>query len=171
MKTRTLIFLGLLLAISWWSMANACGKTHPLFEIERSKNGNVVHYDACLTQDNKLSDSQAVSVYWVLKNGEREDLNDAERKYAYGIESEKPIGSDKSEIVVTALKDRKMTVEKIDGAYRVVVSIDGKESLLEKVYVQSEDRLLGLPKIIYVDVFGLALKDKTPVKERIVPKG
>jgi hypothetical protein len=45
--------------------------------------------------------------------------------------------------------------------------IDGKQSYLEKVYVESEERWSGLPKVHYVDVFGSAVNTNTPVKERL----
>ena len=58
-------------------------KTSPLFIIERSKNANVVHYDARLTADGKLDPKEPVIAYWVLlaKDGRREKLKlDREEK-------------------------------------------------------------------------------------------
>jgi hypothetical protein len=38
----------------------------PLFIIERSKNSNVVHYDARLTADGELAAEEPVIAYWVM---------------------------------------------------------------------------------------------------------
>ncbi len=57
----------------------------PLFVIERSVNGNTVHYDAKL-KDGKLDPQQPVVAYWILsENGKRQELNLLERLKAYGF--------------------------------------------------------------------------------------
>src|SRR3972149_1101371 len=63
-------------------------KTNPLFIIQRSKNANVVHYDAQLTADGKLDPKEPVIAYWVMlaKDGRREELNWIEKKKAYGFD-------------------------------------------------------------------------------------
>ena len=79
----------------WWfavlallaAPAAAQIKTSPLFIIERSKNANVVHYDARLTADGNLDPKEPVIAYWVLlaKDGGREKLSWIEKKKAYGF--------------------------------------------------------------------------------------
>jgi hypothetical protein len=61
-----------------------------LFIIERSKNRNVVHYEAQLSQDGKLHPQGPVIVYWIMlaEDGRREPLNRIERHVAYGFEIE-----------------------------------------------------------------------------------
>ncbi len=163
--------LGLLLILISWSVSHACNKADTLFKIERSKNGNVVQYDACLLNDGVLSDTDPVSAYWMLENGQREDLNALEKNFAYGIKSEKRIGKDKVQISLAALSNRKVIVEKDHDQYRAITSINGKQSILERIYVKSEQRLVGPAKVICIDVFGRTLASNTPVQERIVPKG
>ncbi len=163
--------LSVLLILLSWSTSDACNGTDALFKIARSKNGNVVQYDACLLSDGGLSNSDPVSVYWILENGQREALTSIEKNYAYGVKLGKKIGKDKVEIFIAALADREVIVEKKDGKYKVVVSINGNESILENIFVESEDRWFGPPKVLYIDVFGRTLAANTSVKERIVPKG
>jgi Domain of unknown function (DUF4833) len=169
MKNLSLILGAFLIAISW-SVSDACIKSDPLFRIERSKNENVVQYDACIISDGDLSDSDPVSVYWILEKGQREDLSGIEKLFVYGIKFGKKLEKDKVEISLVALGNRKGVVEKNDGKYRVVVSINGKESILEKIYVKSEEELIGPPEVLYIDLFGRTLAADTPVRERIVPK-
>jgi intergrase/recombinase len=146
-----------------------CNKRDPLFKVERSKNANFVRYDACLLQDGNLSGSNPVDVYWVLGRGEKEELNAIEKEYAYGIDSRKKLGENKFRIVINALKDREIIVEELNADYKAFVRIKGKRSILEKVYVKSEERSLGFPKVNYVDLFGRSLQTNQPVRERIVP--
>lgn len=150
--------------------ANVCNKKVPLFKIGRSKNKNIVQYDACLLQNNNISESDPVHAYWVLADGKKEELSLVESKEAYGIESKEKLGQNKFRIVLAALKDREIIVEKIQGKYKALVKINGESSILEKIYVQSEDQSLSLPKVHYVDVFGRSLKTNKTVKERITPK-
>src|SRR4030043_353480 len=58
-----------------------------LFIIERSKNANVVHYDARLTADGKLDPKEPVIAYWILlaEDGRRKGLSWIEKKMAYGF--------------------------------------------------------------------------------------
>jgi hypothetical protein len=51
-----------------------------------------------------------------------------------------------------------------------VVSIDGKQGILEKVYIESKERLGGLPRILYIDLFGRTEGTGLPIRERIIPK-
>ncbi len=170
MKTLILT-LGIFLMIASWTVSDACNKAGPLFKIERSKNGNIVQYDACLQENGLLADSDPVSAYWILEDGRREDLNMLEKKTAYGLKLEKRLEKDKVQISLAAIEDRKLIVEKKDGKYRVVTSINGKESILEKVFVKSEEHAVGPPKVLYVDLFGRSLSGNISVREHLVPKG
>ena len=70
------------------AMANVyADKTTNLFVIERSKNANVVNYDAVLTDEGKINENKPIDAYWLLyayKNGEREELSAFDKK-AYGF--------------------------------------------------------------------------------------
>ncbi len=169
MKTFILT-LGIFLIMVSWSVSDACNKAGPLFKIERSKNGNVVQYDACLREDGLLAESDPVSAYWILEDGRREDLNMLEKKTAYGLKLEKRLEKDKVQISLAAFEDRKLIVERKDGKYRVVTSINGKESVLEKLFVKSEEHAVGPSRVLYVDLFGRSLADNTPVQEHFVPR-
>jgi len=150
--------------------ADLCNKKVPLFKIERSKNRNIVQYDTCLLKDNNISDSNPVHAYWVLANGKKEKLSAVENKEAYGVESKEKLGQNKFRIVLAALKDRSLIVQKMKEGYKAVTQINGELSILERVYVQSEEQTLGLPKVQHVDLFGRSVKTNKPVQERLTPK-
>jgi hypothetical protein len=171
MKIKSLILLStiLILFLSWSQGWAYCNKKAPLFRIERSKNKNIVQYNACLLQNNSISDSNPVEAYWVLTNGQKEELNIVESKQAYGIESKEKLGENKFRILLAALKDRELIIQKTKGGYKALVRINGTPSILERVYVNSEE-VIGLPKVHYIDLFGRILQTNRPVKERITPK-
>lgn len=165
-----MLFVLTFLLLSWGQGHAFCAKTGSLFKIERSKNKNIVQYNACLLQNDRISDENPVEAYWVLTDGNKEELNFLENKQAYGIKGKEKLGENKFRILLAALKDRDIIVQKIGGNYKAVVRINSKPSILERVYVNSEEKSMGLPTVHYVDLFGKALKTNHPVKERITPK-
>ena len=171
MKILIIILLAIILSlVSWSAFADSCNTSDPLFFIERNKNKNYVQYDVRLTKDNDLPASNPVTTYWVLENGQQQKLSLIERKYAYGIDSQEKLEKNKFKVFLVALKGREIIVEKIKGSFRAVVFIDGKQSILEKVYIASKERLMGLPKVLYIDLFGRTKGKGFPMRERIIPK-
>jgi hypothetical protein len=59
-----------------------------LFVIERSKNANIVVYDANRGPSGDLSATEPIVAYWLLngENGKREELNRVDRDRAYGFD-------------------------------------------------------------------------------------
>ena len=156
--------------VSWSAFALFSSKNDHLFFIERSKNKNLVQYDVRLTKNNNILDSDPVSVYWVLENGTQRDLNLIQRKFAYGIDSYEKLQNDKLRVFFVALKEREVIVEKTEGSFRAITAINGKPSVLERVYVESREGWTGLPRVLYVDLFGRNKETGLPINERIVPK-
>jgi hypothetical protein len=157
----------IVLAPAWSVMATSWDNNAHLFFIERSKNQNVVQYDVQLMENNDLCEPSPVVVYWVLGNGQQEELNLIQRKYAYGIDSQDKLDKNKFRILLTVLKDREIIVERINGSYKAAVFIGGKYSILNKVYVKSKEDLIGIPKVFYIDLFGWDIQTNLPIKERI----
>jgi hypothetical protein len=157
----------ILLVPVWFVRATSWNKTDHLFFIERSKNKNVVQYDVQLMENNDLREPSPMVVYWVLENGRQEGLNLMQRKYAYGIDSQDKLEKNKFRILLVVLKDREIIVERINGSYKAAVFIAGKYTILKKVHVKSKDRLIGVPKVLYVDLFGVDIQTGLPIKERI----
>ena len=172
MKTKVLIVFYILtfILLSAASGETLCDKRALLFRIERSKNKNFVQYDACLLQNKNISESDPVHAYWVLTNGQKEELSILESKEAYGIQSKEKLGENKFRIVLAALKDRSLTVQKMKEGFKALTQINGELSILERVYVQSEEQTVGLPKVQHVDLFGRSLRTNKPVKEQIIPR-
>ena len=144
-------------------------KTGHLFFIESNNSKDVVRYDVQMAGNNDLCEPNPVVVYWALQNGRQKGLNLIERKFAYGISSQKKLGKNRFVILMATLKDRNIIVRRINGSYKAVFSIGGKYSILEKVHVNSKNNSIGFPKVLYFDLFGRDVKTNCSIKERIFP--
>ncbi len=142
-------------------------KVDHLFFIQRSKNGNLVQYDIRFTENSDLPEPRPINVYWILENGRREELNPIEREYAYGILRQEKLDKDKFKLIVAGLKGLEIIVERMNDSFKATVAINGRESILERIYIQSEEKLTGLPRVLYIDLFGRTKEMGLPVKERI----
>jgi len=49
------------------------------------------------------------------------------------------------------------------------VQINGKEAILERLYIECQQRLIGPPKVLYLDVFCHDEQSKLTITERIFP--
>jgi len=167
MKVVCVVVALVLALVTGSAQSLSCISTDHLFFIERSKNKNLVQYDVCLKDGTELIDQSPVKAYWVLENGETKTLNALENQLAYGVRSQTRLGTNRYVINLAALKTRDIIVERVGDDYKAILFIDGVQSYLEKVYVESEERWSGLPKVHYVDVFGSTVNTNTPVKERL----
>ena len=150
--------------------ATSGDKADHLFFIERSKNRNLVQYDVRLTENRELPDARPVNAYWILESGRHEGLNSIETNYAYGVVRQEKLDKDKFKIILAAFKGWEIIVEKINDSFMAVTSINGKDSILQKIYIRSEETGVAFPRVLYVDLFGKIKKTGIPVKERLVPK-
>jgi len=164
--------------VMWWfavlallaAPAAARIETSPLFIIERSKNANVVHYDARITADGKLDPKEPVIAYWVLlaEDGRQEKLSWIEKKKAYGF-TIKPDRSVKGyRMTLVAAPRRQIIVKKEKDGFRAEAVIDGRTAVLEKMYIDASDGLTG-PKVQYIEVYGKDLQTGEKRREKMVP--
>jgi len=165
-------------AMGWFAVlallaapAAAQVKTSPLFIIERSKNANVVHYDARLTADGKLDPKEPVIVYWVMlaEDGRRKELSWIEKKKAYGFEIEPDPSVKGYKMTLVADPQRPITVKQERDAVRAEGVIDGRPAVLEKMYIKASDGLTG-PKVEYLELYGKDLQTGGKRYQKIVPK-
>jgi len=144
-------------------------KNEHLFFIERSKNKNIVYYDICHDGNNTLCAPNPVTAYWILHGGKKEVLSSLEKKYAFGI---KPMDfqSNNYRFSIVACAKNTISVEKINGKYRASTSINNREIVLEKVYVNTKEDLFGMSTVNYIEYTGRTMQENTPVKIRVVPE-
>jgi Domain of unknown function (DUF4833) len=163
----------------WWfailallaAPAAAQMKTSPLFIIERSKNANVVHYDARLTADGNLDPEEPVIAYWVrlAENGRREELSWIEKKKAYGFTIKPDPSASGYKMSLVAVPGPQITVKKEKDTVRAEAVIDGRPTILEKMYINASGGLTG-PNVHYIEVYGKDLQTGEERREKMVPK-
>ncbi len=153
------------------SQAVAAGDRRvPLFIIERTKNANVVHYDAQLTSDGSLNAKEPVVAYWIMlaEDGRREDLNWVERSKAYGLET-KADGTGCYRVTLTAYHEREIKVCRDGEGARAVLVIDGHPAIFDKLFINSTEGLIK-PTIHYLELFGRDVESGEKRYEKILPK-
>jgi len=165
-----ILLTAILSLVSWSAFAVSWNKSDRLFFIERSKNKNYIQYDVRLTKNNDLPASNPVAAYWVLENGGQEELTPIERRYAYGVVRQEKLDKDKFKVILAAFKGWEIIVERINNSFKAVVFINGRESILQKIYIKSEETKAGLPRVLYIELFGRTKEAGLPIKERIAPK-
>ena len=140
----------------------------PLFTIERSLNGNVVHYDAQL-KDGKLDPQQPVVAYWVMgQDGRHQELNLLEKLKAYGFS----IFPDKQPEVfrMTLVSDKKKEIRVIHAGseVRAEAQIGNCPAHLQKIFIESKKSwMVNLPE--YAEMIGTDIRTGAECRERVTP--
>jgi hypothetical protein len=141
-----------------------------LFRIERSKNANILQYDAQIEPGGKLNKKEPVIVYWVrlAEQGQVKKLSWIQRKFAFGFKT----ATDRKSGIVTlhmaADIGQPIRVQHINGEYRAMVDIDGKPSQLEKIYIQASGKGMSI-SVEFVEIYGIDLDTGDETYTRFVP--
>lgn len=138
-----------------------------LFVIERSKNANIVVYEARLDDAGAFVSDAPVVAYWKLNatTGGTEALNMLQKK-AYGFSVKNDAGQYRMTMV--PFKKRPILLIKDGKTVRAQMAIDGVQSWLSKVYVKAKDGVV-LPKVEYLEFFGTAVDGGQKTHEKFVP--
>lgn len=145
-----------------------------LFYIQRSNDANTVMYDANLLPNKRLNPKTPIDVYWIryAEKGQREKLSAIQWQLAYGYQQR--INSKETESVevrLNAFQNRSLQVLWHEGKPAAITQIDGHSSLLKKIFVQLEPSSGFIPKVRYIELFGITIPpNKHPVSERIYIK-
>ena len=142
----------------------------PLFHIERSKNANIVQYDARVGADGLLDPARPVSVYWIrlAEEGQVRALSWLQKTFAYGFDAKPGASQRTAELKMAAGFGRTISIERDGIDYRAFTRINGKEAWLESIYVKSSKK--GLSKnIAYVELRGISRTDGSDSIERLKP--
>jgi len=159
---------GLFIAAIFVMSASAEDTLVPLFVIERSVNGNTVHYDARL-KDGKIDPQQPVVAYWILsENGKRQELNILERLKAYGFTIKPDKEPEAFRMTLVADKKKEIRVFRMGAAVRAEAKIGACEAYLQKIFVVSKKSfMINLPE--YVDMIGNDMSTGAECHERVTP--
>jgi len=142
-----------------------------LFFVQRTPNSNTIVYDINTDRDGKPNAEEPVKVYWIKYNeqGQKEDLNYIQRKFAYGLNF-KPAGNDNYDIRFVSYKKFPLTLMKAnDGKYHIFAFILQKQAILNRIFVKIEGGTFWFPNVAYVEVEGTDPKTGREMVERFKP--
>lgn len=139
-----------------------------LFHIERSKNANIVQYDAVLVAPDRLDADEPVVGYWIQKaeDGRREGFNFLDKR-AYGFKVA-PEQDGAWLLYMNATRDRSIRVLRWQGRWVAMAVIAGKPAVLERMYVSTDESAL-IPSVRWIDLIGKDMKTGKPLTERLKP--
>ena len=140
----------------------------PLFRITRSKNANVVQYDAMLKSAAELDPREPVVCYWLelAEDGRREPLRGLEHR-AYGFKVAPERGGSWL-LYLNAARDRAVRVVHWQGRWVAQVVIAGRSAVLTRIFVASDESGL-IPSVRWIDLFGVDMVTGKPSTERVKP--
>ena len=170
LATRRAVLLGTAALMSGVDARADAARSQPLFVIARSKNDNVVHYDARVRDGGRLDPDTPVVAYWVMlaEDGRREGLTWLERRLAYGFSTSFRAGGDALELRLRAFSRRPLVVRRGEnGLFHAEIALGGGSARLERILVASDEHGVT-PSVRYFDLFGRR-PDGTRVSERILP--
>jgi hypothetical protein len=146
----------------------AAQTTREIFRIERSKNANIVRYDARITKDGQLDPKEPVVAYRQRPDGSTYPIKTIDLLF-YGFK----VKLDKSgtfwHLSIAAAKGRQMKLYLVDGKPRAEGHIAGVQAYLKKFYVKFKQDTI-IPGVDWVDLYGTEVKTGRAVHERVVPK-
>ena len=163
MKYIALTLCCLLLTCFGWSAQNS----QHLFYMARSKNANIVRYDALLDPDGTISSRKPVEAYWVLlaKDGSREELSAFDKK-AYGFTCTPDKSTKGYRLIIKPFPQRPISFYRQGDQVRTEIAINGEPAFLEKIYIDASSTLL-IPKVHFIELFGKDKKTGAPAFEKI----
>jgi len=153
--------------------------------IQRSKNQNIVVYEAKFDESNRniLKKSKPIDVYWLDIDPEyvkanrakgiqtdRCELNYIDTTMAYGLsfeESKKTSGEYIIKLVSVPDRPVRLFVNSTSHAAFGTLTINKKECRLRKIYVMVTDSWIGLPKVEYIELYGVDLATGEQQIERL----
>jgi hypothetical protein len=142
-----------------------------LFYVQRTPNSNTIVYDLNIASNGKPDIKDPVKVYWIkyAENGQKEELNFIQRKFAYGLTS-KVLKNDNYDIRFVSYKKFPLTLMKsTDGKYHIFATIAHKQAILNRIFIKIEGGSFWLPNVLYVEVSGADPITGREIVERFKP--
>lgn len=158
-----------LAAFSFATLASAAPEaTKPLFVLERNRNANFVQYEAKVSGDGTIDPKEPIIAYWIMaaEDRRRESLTAIERALAFGF-SAQPDKRGNVWLTLISHKSKPIRVFKDDTGVHAELGIAGRKAYLTKMFVQAGPEFI--PKVIWLDVYGVDAKTGAPLQERITP--
>ena len=141
-----------------------------LFKIERSKNVNIIQYDAQIGSNGKLLKKEPVIGYWIrlAEQGQIQELSWIQSTFAFGFKAKYNQTNDTATVDMVADIGQPITVQSVKGKYIATVDLDGIPSQLVKIFIKAHRK--GIRATVeHVEIFGKDLKSGEETYARIIP--
>lgn len=144
------------------------GNRNQLFYLQRTPNTNTIVYE--LNYNKTVLDAEEpIHVYWIryTEQGQKEELNLIQRKFAYGVKSTL-ISKDKYRFHFVSYKKFPMFLVKgANNRYNVFATINQKQVILNRIFVKINGGSFWTPNVEYVEVKGIDPATGKEVLERM----
>lgn len=131
------------------------GNPKQLFYLQRDPNPNTIVCE--LNYKNGVVDvEEPVHVFWIRygEQGQRQELNFIQRKFAYGVKITK-IANEKYELHFVSYKKYPMYLMKgANNKYNVYGTINQKQAIINRIYVRINGGSMFSPNVEYVEIKG-----------------
>jgi len=143
---------------------------HPLFKIERSKNANIIQYDARSGPSGKLLKKDPVIGYWIRLNeqGQRMELTWVQKTFAFGFKTRLSKDRESAEMDMVADLGAPVTVTREGEVYKATIPIEGRTSYLDRIYIKASGKGIKVD-VEYVETFGKDVETGEDRYQKIVP--
>ncbi len=141
-----------------------------LFYIQRNHNSNTIIYDAKYDKDGNLDKDEPIVVYWRRydEQGQKMELRNIEKWYAYGVDWEKVENKKLYKIELVADKERKFWLKQIAPYKSVIITeINKTPSILDHIYIFADNSGIW-PTVKYIELFGKSTKTKEKTYEKLI---
>ena len=142
-----------------------------LFKIERNRDGNEVIYNVKITESGIRQCKHPLHVFWQInsKNNKTKSLTLLQNKFGYGVVVTKEL---KNEIhfTIAALPSQGFMVKKTEsGRIKAFTNINGKEIIVNSIYISFVEGTNWTAEISYVQLNGTSADTNKKIKEFIQP--
>jgi len=145
-----------------------------IFYVQKTNNTNTIVYESNINEDGKINTVNPVKIYWIrfAEKGQIAELSYIQRHFAYGIES-RLINPSKQIYQLNFVSYKKRYIylmqQITDNKYHAYIYINGKLSLLKKIFIKTDGGTFWFPKVKYVEVTGNEISCGNPISEKITP--
>ena len=146
------------------------GNANQLFYLQRTFNTNTIVCELNY-EDGVLNEKKPVHVFWIrfAEQGQRQELSYIQRTFAYGIKT-KFLSKDKYELRFVSYKKYLMHLMKAtNGKYYVFVKIQGKQAILNRLFIKINGGSFWSPNVEYMEIKGIDITNGNELVERIKP--
>ena len=150
------------------------GNPDMLFYLQRSLDLNSVIYAAKYTNEKghrKLDSDEPVDIYWLIHDKEHstKPLSRLQR-LGYGVKSEN-VESDTPQIKLVAYREMPIFLKPSakDDKYNAFVSLQGKDVLLKKVFINIDGGTKLNPNVTFIEITGIEAQTGRKIVHRIKP--